>query len=349
MPIIFKSWEKAEIKNCEGENQTGIAPLIISASRSTDIPAFYSEWFANRLKAGYCKWINPFNRKPQYVSFEKCRFVVFWSKNPAPMIPYLDLLDGKGIGWYFQFTVNDYGAEGFEPNVPKLDERIETFAMLSEKAGKERVIWRFDPLILTDKLQPSDLLRKIERIGNQIHSYTEKLVISFADISNYAKVKRNLGAAGVNWQEFSPEAIEEIAATVSSLAEGWGLDVATCGESADLEKYRILHNRCIDDELMMRISATDQMLADFLGYGPEQGSLFPNQPIRKVGINAEDGQHPLKDKGQRKECGCIVSKDIGQYNTCEHLCIYCYANTSAQIVQKNRNLISANSESIIAE
>jgi len=229
--MAFNGWEKTEIETDQGGAQRGIAPLIISASRSTDIPAFYSDWFANRLKAGYCKWINPFNRKPQYVSLEKARFIVFWSKNPAPMIPYLDMLDARDIGWYFQFTVNDYEAEGFEPNVPKLDERIETFQMLSERAGKERLIWRFDPLILADRLQPADLLKKVEDIGNQIHSHTEKLVISFADISNYAKVKRNLGAGGVNWQEFSPEAIEEIAAGVSSLAEGWGLEVATCGEN----------------------------------------------------------------------------------------------------------------------
>jgi hypothetical protein len=340
MPMAFNGWEKTEIETDQGGAQRGIAPLIISASRSTDIPAFYSDWFANRLKAGYCKWINPFNRKPQYVSLEKARFIVFWSKNPAPMIPYLDMLDARDIGWYFQFTVNDYEAEGFEPNVPKLDERIETFQMLSERAGKERLIWRFDPLILADRLQPADLLKKVEDIGNQIHSHTEKLVISFADISNYAKVKRNLGAGGVNWQEFSPEAIEEIAAGVSSLAEGWGLEVATCGERVDLEKYGIAHNRCIDDELMMRISGSDRNLATFLGYGNNL-TLF--------GGSKATGQHPLKDKGQRKECGCIVSKDIGQYNTCEHLCIYCYANTSAQIVQKNRNLVSPQSEAIIAE
>jgi len=338
--MVFKGWEKAKIKTDEGEKQTGIAPLIISASRSTDIPAFYARWFANRLNAGYCKWINPFNRKAQYVSFEKARFVVFWTKNAGPMIQHLHLLDEKDIGWYFQFTVNDYEAEGFEPNVLKLDERIETFQMLSDIKGKERVIWRFDPLILTDKLQPTDLLGKIERIGNQIHGYTEKLVISFADISNYAKVKRNLKAGGVNWQEFSPETISEIAAGVSSLAKGWGLKVATCGESVDLEKYGITHNRCIDDELMMRISGSNKELAMFLGYDNNL-TLFDGRKTQ--------GQHPLKDKGQRKECGCIVSKDIGQYNTCRHLCIYCYANTSEQVVQRNLTVVSPHSESIIGE
>jgi len=347
--MVFKGWEKAEIKTDEGEKQTGIAPLIISASRSTDIPAFYSKWFANRLEAGYCLWINPFNRKAQYISFDKTRFVVFWSKNPAPIIQHLHLLDEKDIGWYFQFTVNDYEEEGFEPNVPRLDDRIETFAMLSEKAGKERVVWRFDPLILTDKLRPTDLLAKIKRIGDQIHNYTEKLVISFADIGTYAKVKRSLKSAGVNWQEFTSQTIGEIAAGVSDLAKGWGLKVATCGEIVDLEKYGIAHNRCIDDELIMRISDSDKELAEFLGYDTGQVSLFASHVSSNQGTDRKQQGHPLKDKGQRKECGCIVSKDIGQYNTCGHLCVYCYANTSAQVVQRNLSLISPNSESIIGE
>ena len=347
--MAFRGWEEITIETEQGAIEKGIAPLIISASRSTDIPAFYSQWFANRIKAGYCKWINPFNRKPQYVSFEKARFVVFWSKNPAPMIQYLDMLDKRGIGWYFQFTVNDYEAEDFEPNVPKLDERIETFAMLSEKAGKERVIWRFDPLILTDNLEAADLLDKIEHIGNQIYGYTEKLVISFADILNYAKVKRNLKSGGVNWKEFTTQTINEIAAGVSFLAKGWGLKVATCGESVGLEKYGIEHNRCIDDELIMRISDSDKELAEFLEYDTGQVSLFASHVSRNQGTDRKQQGHPLKDKGQRKECGCIVSKDIGQYNTCGHLCVYCYANTSAQVVQRNLSLISPNSESIVGE
>jgi hypothetical protein len=333
--MAFKGWDRIEIETEQGRREHAIAPVIVSASRSTDIPAFYAKWFRNRFEQKYCKWINPFNRKAQYVSFDKTRFVVFWSKNPAPMAEYFPLLDEKGIGWYIQFTVNDYKKEGFEPNVPGLDQRLETFATLSEKWGKERIIWRFDPLILTDELGPEQLLERIAYIGERIHRYTEKLVISFADISNYAKVKRNLKKFNVNWREFKQRHIEQIARGVDDLCQSWNLEGATCGEVVDLSQYGISHNRCIDDELIMKISGSDRDMAAFLSH--EQGTLFPQK------------KHSLKDKGQRKECGCIVSKDIGQYNTCEHLCAYCYANTSSTVVQKNRKLVSAESETIILE
>ena len=337
--MAFRGWEKIEIETEQGSRETAIAPLIISASRSTDIPAFYSEWFANRLQLGYCRWVNPFNRKPQYVSLEKTRFIVFWSKNPAPMIPRLNLLDERRIGWYFQFTVNDYESEGFEPNVPPLNERIETFVKLAGRAGKERVIWRFDPLIRTDRLGPQELLAKIKHIGDRIHPFTEKLVISFADIAKYAKVKRSLNASGIPWKDFSKEDMEEIADGAATLGKNWGLKVSTCAESVDLTKYGIGHNRCIDDDLMMRIARPDKELEAFLGYKGMDASLFAG-PEKK---------HPMKDKGQRKECGCVISKDIGRYNTCEHLCVYCYANTSPEQVRKNRKRVSPESDSIIGE
>ena len=115
---------KLTIITQSGQTIEALAPVIISASRSTDIPAFYAKWFINRLRAGYCVWYNPFNQKPTYVSFANCKVVVFWTKNPKPLIPYLHELDERGIHYYFQFTVNDYEAEGFEPNVRPLTERI---------------------------------------------------------------------------------------------------------------------------------------------------------------------------------------------------------------------------------
>ena len=156
--------------------------MIISASRRTDIPAFYAEWFFRRLEAGYCAWVNPFNQKKMYVSFKNCRVVVFWSKNPEPILPYLHKLDERGIHYYFQFTLNDYEQEGFEPNVPELERRIETFRKLSGMIGKERVIWRFDPLIVTPSLSTDMLLARIERIGDSLKGCTEKLVFSFVDV-----------------------------------------------------------------------------------------------------------------------------------------------------------------------
>ena len=175
-----------------GEQVEALAPIIISASRSTDIPAFYAKWFFNRLAKGYCVWCNPFNRRKMYVSFERCKAIVFWTKNPKPILPYLHELDRRGIRYYFQFTLNDYVSEGFEPNVPSVTQRVETFRELSEMIGKERVIWRFDPLIMTPSITPRVLLSRIWKIGNLLKGYTDKLVFSFVDVKAYRKVQNNL-------------------------------------------------------------------------------------------------------------------------------------------------------------
>ena len=151
---------KAYIKRDNGEVVEASAPVIISASRATDIPAFYAKWFMNRLRAGYCIWYNPFNQKPMYISFAKTKVVVFWTKNPEPMIPFLPELDKMGIHYYFQVTLNDYVNEGFEPNVGPVEHRVEVFKRLANLIGKEKVIWRFDPLIVTPKLTARQLLSK---------------------------------------------------------------------------------------------------------------------------------------------------------------------------------------------
>ena len=160
--------DKVNIVTRDGKVVEAAAPVIISASRSTDIPAFYAKWFINRLKAGYCVWYNPFNQQPMYISFKNTKVVVFWTKDPKPMMEYLPELDKRGIHYYFQVTLNDYEHEGFEPNVPALQHRIEVFKRLSDAIGKEKVIWRFDPLVLTEQLTPRQLLTKIYHIGNQL-------------------------------------------------------------------------------------------------------------------------------------------------------------------------------------
>lgn len=332
---------KIKITTDKGEQVEAQSPIIISASRSTDIPAFYAKWFINRLKAGYCVWFNPFNQKPMYVAFKNVKTVVFWSKNPKPLIPYLHELDERGIHYYFQFTLNDYDKEQFEPNVPTVEKRIETFQKLSEKIGKEKVIWRFDPLIMTDKIGIDELLQKIENIGNQLIGYTEKLVFSFADIGNfYRKVENNLKRLKINYREFTPETMNEFAIGISKLNEKWNFSLATCAEEMNLG-HEIEHNRCVDGELMKRIFAEDTDFVYYLSYGkfPEKDSLFSIETPRKE-VN-------LKDKGQRKACECIISKDIGMYNTCPHFCVYCYANTSKETVEKYRKLHSESQESII--
>lgn len=188
--------DKVIITRENGEQVEAQAPIIVSASRSTDIPAFYSDWFLHRLKVGYSAWTNQFNGIRSYVSYKNTRLIVFWSKNPKHLLDkdgLLDYLTNRGINCYVQFTLNDYVAEKLECGVPPVDERIKTFKALVDKLGKGKVIWRFDPLIMTDKIRVDDLLHKVKNIGDQLKGYTEKLVFSYADIAIYKKVKANPG------------------------------------------------------------------------------------------------------------------------------------------------------------
>ncbi len=328
-------WKTDEIQRENGEWVDAQFPIIVSASRSTDIPAFYADWFFHRLKMGYSAWTNPFNGVTSYVSYEKTRFIVFWSKNPEPLIKHLDYLKDKGINCYIQFSLNDYENEGLEKGVPKLEKRIETFKKLVEKLGKGRVIWRFDPLILTDTISPATLLQKIENIGNQLQGYTEKLVFSFADIVAYKKVKSNLEKNQIHYTEWTENQMNEFAKNLSELNRKWNFQLATCGEKINLAQYGIAHNKCVDDELMIRFAKNDSVLMDFLGV-EVTNSLFEGEQI----IRKKDN----KDKGQRAFCGCVVSKDIGEYNTCPHLCEYCYANASKELAVKNYKVHLQNPE-----
>ena len=312
--------KKIVIRNEQGVDVEAIAPVIVSASRATDIPAFYADWFFNRLDKGYASWRNPFNGKDSYVSFANTRFVVFWSKNPKPLIPYLPILQEKGIGFYIQFTLNDYDAEQLEPGVPRLAERIDTFKRIVDEYGVGSVVWRFDPLILTEKISPELLLHRISAIAEQLNGYTEKLVFSFADIACYRSVARNLRAAGINYKEWDTETMLSFARRLADMRLLFRL--ATCAEAVDLEEFGIEHNRCIDPGLIARRSPDDVELKSFL-------------------------QRAKPDSGQRKLCGCILSKDIGAYNTCPHLCRYCYANYSPQTVMNNFRTHTNSSESMI--
>lgn len=337
-----------------GERVEASAPVIISASRSTDIPAFYSKWFFNRLAKGYCAWYNPFNQKKMYISFDHCKVVVFWTKNPKPIIPYLHELDERGIHYYFQVTLNDYVKEGFEPCVSSVDERVETFKQLSRIVGADRVIWRFDPLIITQSLTPRMLLTKIWHIGNMLKGYTNKLVFSFVDVKAYRKVQSNLvketpffSKNDVETAELNENQRQEVIDGLVKIRQawkdqGWDVALATCAETFDYDSYGIEHNRCIDGELMERIFGDDKELVYYLHTGklPEPNLFGEVPPLPDKSVN-------LKDKGQRKVCGCIVSKDIGMYNTCRHLCVYCYANTSKELVIKNASKHNDENESII--
>lgn len=287
-----------EMLNESGERVKALAPVIVSASRATDIPAFFSPWFFDRLDKGYCVWKNPYNGKDSYVSFANTRFIVFWSKNPAPLLHHLPKLKKRGIGFYIQFSLNDYEQEGLEPNVPRLTDRIDTFKRIVDAYGLGSVVWRFDPLMLTANIGIYELLGKIQRIASALTGYTEKLVFSFADIAGYKTVGTNLQRAGVNYREWTEREMLELADGVHRL--NLPMQPATCAEPIDLSPYGIAHNHCIDSELISRLS--------------------PNDPALQMWLFGAS-----KDGGQRKACGCILSKDIGRYNTCAHGCLYCYA------------------------
>lgn len=346
IPHMSSVWKTVPLRNRAGEDVEAIAPVIVSASRATDIPAFYADWFRNRLEAGYCVWQNRFNGTRQYVSFSGMRAVVFWSKNPAPLLGHLPFLDERGIGYYFQFTLNDYDEEQLEPGVPPLAQRIELFKGLSRRLGRSRVVWRFDPLLLTRLTPPEKLLDKVCRIGEALRGCTERLVISFADIAAYPHVGRRLKEAGsafsseppgglvppeaklgvpaaqgggersLGAREFTEAEMRALGRELAAQAASWDMEARTCAERVELSDCGIRHNRCIDDDLLVRCFPQDDALMEFLGRG--------STPPRRS----------LKDKGQRKDCGCIASKDIGLYNTCPHLCAYCYANTGRDCVAR---------------
>jgi hypothetical protein len=294
-------------------NAAVVEPVVLSASRATDIPAFYADWFMNRLRAGFFPWTNPFRPSQlQRVSTARMRAIVFWSKHPAGLWPHLGELDRTGIGYYVQYTLNDYEAEGLEPRLPPLADRVDLFRRLSERLGPERVVWRLDPLLLTDRLGVPELLEKAERLAAALAGFTRKLVFSFADIDRYPAVKRNLARAGAAVREFTPVEMEAFARGLAQINRAHGLELATCAEAADLSAFGVAHNCCVDGELLARLWPDDTALIDFLA-----------------------SRAARKDPGQRPACGCIASKDIGRYGTCSALCRYCYANRNPAQVERN--------------
>lgn len=260
---------------------------IFSVSRRTDIPAFFAKEFMADVRRGYTELSSPYGQRR--VSLELAKLFVFWSKNPRPLIAYLAELNSLGYEYYFQFSLNNYESEGWEPNLPSLDKRIETFIHLSETIGKEKVLWRFDPIIVTSKLSPKEILSRIKEIGDIIHPYTDRLTFSFIDV--YGKIKPTLNGLGIHG--VSNAAQQYIARGIAEMNEDWGLELCTCAEPGSFAAYGIEHGSCIDPKLIAKLV----------------------------------GQHSLtKDTAQRKLCGCVKSVDIGSYRTCSHGCSYCYAN-----------------------
>ena len=195
--------------------------------------------------------------------------------------------------------------------------------------AEEKVIWRFDPLVLTATTGVDELLEKAAYIGHRLKEHTDKLVFSFADIGTYTRVKNNLAKDAIHYREFDRQTMEELAAGICRLNESWHLQLATCAEAIPLESYGILHNKCVDDDLLIKLFPHDKALMDSLGVQITIPDLFHQEPI------VDKREKNRKDPGQREACRCVMSKDIGEYNTCPHLCKYCYANASAEAAWRN--------------
>ena len=309
-------WAKREIQTEHGR-ELATLPVIVSASRATDIPAFYSRWFIERFRRGYAVKFNPFSGRREVVSFEKTRVFVFWTKYPAPMIKYLDELEASGINYYFLYTLNDYPE--YELHVPGLDLRIDVFRRLADKIGPERVLWRYDPLIISDRVSQEALIARVEHIGQMLKGYTQRLIFSFVDLG-YRKVIRNLKRYGANFYNIGEQAQRNIVERLKEMASVWDMELRSCASKVDFTDIGVRPNKCIDDELMVRLFSQDKDLMNFLGY-EGQGQYISRKK--------------LKDRGQRAECSCVYSKDLGRYDTCPFECIYCYANSTFDRAREN--------------
>jgi hypothetical protein len=276
--------------------------MIISASRRTDIPAFYTPWFMNRIREGFCTVPNPFNRRQiSRISLLPADVdaIVFWTRNPRPLLIRLDELDQQGYRYCFQFTLLDYPCL-LDAKTPGLDISIESFRRLSERVGPERIVWRYDPIVLSNQTGINFHKRVFATIAGLLRGFTKRSVISLMDV--YRKIQprlRRLQAQGLLVEEYYGEFPEEVGGLLRFMAEiaaANDIEIQSCAEDVDLRPCGLSPGRCIDGQAMERI----------------------------FGIQVD----ARKDPTQRKSCGCSISKDIGMYDTCLYGCQYCYATTS---------------------
>lgn len=296
--------------------------MILSVSRRTDIPAFYSEWFFNRIHAGFVDVRNPMSIHQVSrvkITPDVVDCIVFWTKNPKRMLDRLDEL--KDYKFYFQFTINPYDKQ-IEANVPFKSDVIETFKELSHEIGSHLVIWRYDPILLTDRIDVAYHIKYFGEIAKRLKGSTTRCVISFIDLYKKTVAKTKT----LNIREPSVDEMKRLAEELVCIADKYGLKVLSCAESIDLAYEGVGHGSCIDPNLVEEIC----------GY--------------RIDVK--------KDKNQRQECGCVESIDIGAYNTCCHACSYCYANFNNEKVKvqssrhiKTSSLISGEltSEDVVKE
>ena len=274
--------------------------MIVSVSRRTDIPAHYSEWFVSRVRDGFALVPNPRNTKQvRRVSLlpSDVDGFVFWTKNPAPMLPYLRALEA--YAYYFQVTVTPYGRD-VEPGIPDQDETvIPAVRKLSEAIGPARVLWRYDPILLSKRYSMEFHYEAFARMAAGLSGHVARCTISFLDM--YRNTARNAGELGLN--PIGEADMLEMAEAFAGIAKAHGIPLAACAEPLDFSRFGIARAACIDPAILSKVSG---------------------RPI-----------HAARDRNQRLECGCAKSVDIGAYNTCGSSCKYCYANFSPALIRAN--------------
>lgn len=270
--------------------------MIISASRRTDIPAFFSDWFLKILRDGSVKVSNPMNKKQIRTVLLNRAFVdafVFWSKNPKPFFPVLDVLDKAGYPYYFLYTLNDY-PQAIEPGVPPLEERIETMKQLADRIGPDRVVWRYDPILLTRVISPEQHRERFEKLADSLSGSVNTCIFSF--YTPYRKTSRSMAQLGFILPDSDQK--RDLVRHLAAVTAKKGIELTACCCPDDYTDLSVRPAACIDPDRLTLIT----------------GKTFNRK----------------KDSGQRPECHCISSVDIGTYRTCRHNCRYCYAGSAAK-------------------
>ena len=276
--------------------------MIISVSYKTDIPTFYGEWFINRLRAGYCKMVNPYGRQIYTIDLspEVVDGFVFWTKNIGPFLRYLPEIHERGYPFIVQHTINGYPRE-LESRVIDYTHTVNHARQLAAEYGSKRLIWRYDPILFTSLTPPDWHRRNFTELAQRLEGTTDEVVVSFAQV--YRKTERNVEAAarefGFSWDEHKQEEHvlqigRELAGEMAQIAQSHGMQLKICSQKAFLIPGIVEEARCVDADRLERVAG--------------------HAIIGKA-----------HQKGNRKECGCFASRDIGEYDTCPHGCVYCYA------------------------
>jgi hypothetical protein len=279
---------------------------IISCSRRTDVPAFYTPWLLDRLRAGYCHTFNPFGGQVYRVSLapEDCLALVFWTRNPAQLLPHLAELDARGYRYYFHFTILGYPA-AIDTHNPALTASLDTFRRLSERISPRRVRWRYDPILLSTLTHPEYHLERFAAIARALEGYTEHCTFAFVDF--YSKTIHNLQRVsqrtGIQFYRPALEEQQALAGRLAAIAAAHGMSLNSCCDDALLVNG-VRKNHCIDPALVRELAPSAEALPAF--------------------------------KPTRTDCGCLASVDIGVYDTCVFGCTYCYATHSRAVALRNR-------------